>query len=160
MSLWVKIVTIVLWAIVICALVFTAFRFSWFGEKGTWAFKDAFDYNLTLEQFYDTMIIICLWCIVFMSIATLTEYIVFLYRHKHPKTEGELAADAERKAKRAERKQKRLNVLEEAKEAAKDKVAETLAKKITDSTNTVTNTVKEINTSEAIAAKLRQMYYR
>ena len=160
MSLWVKIVTITLWVIVICALVFTAFRFSWFGERGTWVVKDAFDYDLTLDQFYDSMIVVCLWFIVFMAIATLTEYVVFLYRQKHPKTEEEAAQDAEKEAKKAERKQKRLDLIEEAKESAKDKVAETVASKITSSVEKVTNTVNEIKTSEDIAAKLRSMYYR
>lgn len=160
MSLWVKIVTIVLWVIVICALVFTAFRFSWFAERGTWIVKDTFDYNLTLDQFYDSMVVVCLWFIVFMAIATLTEYVVFLYRQKHPKSEEELAVASEKEAKKAERKKKRLEILEEAKEAAKDKVVETVANKITESTEKVTDAVKEVNTSEAIAAKLRSMYYR
>ena len=160
MSLWVKIVTIVLWVIVICTLVFTAFRFSWFAERGTWIVKDTFDYNLTLDQFYDSMVVVCLWFIVFMAIATLTEYVVFLYRQKHPKSEEELAVASEKEAKKAERKKKRLEILEEAKEAAKDKVVETVANKITESTEKVTDAVKEVNTSEAIAAKLRSMYYR
>ena len=45
MNLFVKILTIVLWVIVICALVFTAFRFSWFAEWGMSVAKDAFDYD-------------------------------------------------------------------------------------------------------------------
>ena len=156
MSLWLKIVMIVLWAVVICALVFTAFRFSWFAEKGTWVVKDAFDYDLTFDAFYRTMIIVCLWVIVFLAIVTLTEYIIFLYKQKHPKNTVDNAEKVEEK-KRSGRRKRKSDVLTDAKEPAKDKI-----EGVTDKTPVESDGTKpsESNTSEAIAAKLRQMYYR
>ena len=75
MSVFCKILTGLLWVIVICSLVFTAFQFSWFADAGVWVAKDAFDAEITQTQFLDGTLFFIMGAVPVLLLATICECI-------------------------------------------------------------------------------------
>ena len=153
MSLFVKILTIVLWVIVICALVFTAFRFSWFAEWGMTVAKEAFDYDYNQLGFFNDLTQLILWLVIILAVVMLFQYIMFLIRSKkHYLSESELL---ERDEKREAKKRKHKNPDTEKIPETEDTTTENEVVKQPESSTPSTPT-----TDKERSAILRRMYYR
>ena len=158
MNLFVKILTIVLWVIVICALVFTAFRFSWFAEWGMAVAKEAFDYDYNQLGFFNDLTQLILWLVVILAVFMLIQYIVFLVRskkcnHRHLSEAELLEIEERREAKREERRKRRHKKPEPEKVPEKEESTE-------DEVVTQPVPISTPKTEAEKAATLRRLYYR
>ena len=149
MNLFVKILTIVLWVIVICALVFTAFRFSWFAEWGMSVAKEAFDYDYNQLGFFNDLTQLILWLVVILAVFMLVQYIVFLVRSKkHYLSESELLEREERREARRKKRHEHKKPEPEKEESTEDE------------TVTQPTPISTPKTEVEKAATLRRLYYR